>query len=144
MDTNTLFTILGVVLVISAIAGFVTMLIVSQRQKDRQSRIDQHPEEQIHDQLGQPRHTPNRSGRIDLGEPVEIDLSNYYEVTPRITSTPVNNNNVGETCPLCRQPVSPAELYVCSGCQTSFHKDHYDEFYAKYGYCPYCQGRSRA
>lgn len=143
MDTNTLLTILGVVFVISAIAGFVTIVIFSQWQKDRQSRIDQRPQEQIPDQPQQGRRTPNRSGRIDLGEPVEIDFTKYYEVNPRST-TVSTNSNVGEICPLCRNAVSPAELYVCSGCETSFHKIHYDEFYTQHGYCPNCQGRSRS
>lgn len=137
MDTNILLTILGVVLVISAIVGLITVLIFSQWQKDRQARIDQVSQTQAQME------TTSRSGRIDLGEPVAVDFSNYYEVKPQRTASP-ENGLASEICPLCRMVISPAELYVCSGCQTSFHKAHYDEFYAQHSYCPNCQGRSRS
>jgi len=125
MDQNSLLILIGVFFILSVLVGFGAVYVINLWQRDRQRRFGDD--------------FTFKSDRIEFGEPLTNDSNNYYEVKPPSVSRTQNDQQI-ELCPLCRQVVISDDLYVCSGCQTSFHKTHYDEFYEEHGYCPNCRG----
>lgn len=127
MDQGALLLFLVAFLLLSIIIGFGVVYVINLWQGDRQKRFGDHDARKL--------------DRIEFGESITVEPSNYYEVMPRSDHSSRNTNNEpAELCPLCRQPVLSDDLYTCSSCQTSFHKTHYDEFFERHGYCPYCRG----